>query len=98
MVAAIQKEKAFGKHLEVPGIERSPEKIEKLRLIERYMRKIFAQWDFQCTVQEIGFSVKSVSIQTRWYITADLMRTSLQTFLLTLLPSISTYYVKSLQN
>lgn len=98
MVQALQKEKVFGKWMELGCGNKSPEEVERLKLIERVMRRIFAQWDFQVISQEVGFSVKSISIQTRWYITAELMRTSIQTFILTVVPSITTYYVKTLLN
>lgn len=96
ILLCLQREKQFAKILDNPDTKRSEEETKKLKEIQNYMRKILAHWDFQVTVQEVGFSVKSNSIQTRWYITSELMRNTIQTFILTVVPSVTTYYVRAI--
>lgn len=96
ILAVLQREKLFAKLLENPEIQRPEEETKKLKEIQNYMRKILAHWDFQVSVQEVGFSVKSNSIQTRWYITSELMRNNIQTFIITVIPSITTFYVRAI--
>jgi hypothetical protein len=97
VIQANQKLKQFGKHIENPTIKRSDEKRLEIEKSYRFMEKIVSQWNDQVTLNEVGFSVKSNSIQTRWYIDSALMRSSIQTFILTLIPSVVVYYVKTTQ-
>lgn len=88
------REKMYNKYIETANLDE--EKKQKMMKISRYMRIVLTHWDSQCTLNETGFSVKSTSIQTRWYINSELMRTNIQTFMLTVVPSLVTYFVRQI--
>jgi hypothetical protein len=98
MLESVVAHKNFEKNLIDPAknLGRSEEVKEKMKIVGEYWKAINHHWEVQTKVNETGFSVRSSSIRTRWYLDSSIMRSWITTFLFTVVPSLITYFVKQI--
>ena len=98
MLESVVAHKNFAKNITNPAnnLHRSKQVLDKMKTVCDYWGQVNHHWEVQTKVNETGFSVRSSSIRTRWYLTSAQMRDWILSFLFTVIPSLITFFVKQI--